>query len=65
MALEIKALIFDFGGVISRTLFETHSASERELGLPLGTLNWMGPFAPECDLLWQKMQSGKEILNSA
>ncbi len=59
MALEIKALIFDFGGVISRTLFETHSASERELGLPSGTLDWLGPFAPESDLLWKKMQLGK------
>lgn len=59
MSVEIKAIIFDFGGVISRTLFETHDISERILGLPKGTLNWLGPFKPEADSLWMKMQSGK------
>jgi len=43
---EDKALILDFGGVISRTLFETHALSEAALGLAAGTLTWQGPFAP-------------------
>ena len=54
---EDKALILDFGGVISRTLFETHDLSEVALGLPPGTLIWRGPFAPETDALWQAMQA--------
>ncbi len=52
-----KALILDFGGVISRTLFETHALSEAALGLPAGTLTWQGPFDPESDPLWQAMQA--------
>jgi len=52
-----QALVLDFGGVISRTLFETHDLSEAALGLPPGTLNWRGPFAPETDPLWQAMQA--------
>lgn len=53
-----KALVLDFGGVISRTLFETHALTEEALGLPPGTLQWMGPFDPETDALWRDMQSG-------
>lgn len=53
-----KALILDFGGVISRTLFETHDATERALGLESGTLGWRGPFDPAGDPLWQAMQAG-------
>ena len=53
-----KALVLDFGGVISRTVFETHADSERALGLPSGTLKWRGPFEPETDPLWQSMQAG-------
>jgi putative hydrolase of the HAD superfamily len=52
-----RALVLDFGGVISRTLFETHDLSEAALGLPPGTLTWRGPFAPEADPLWQAMQA--------
>jgi putative hydrolase of the HAD superfamily len=52
-----KALVLDFGGVISRTLFETHDLSEAALGLAPGTLTWRGPFAPETDPLWQAMQA--------
>ena len=53
-----RALILDFGGVITRTLFETHALSETALGLALGTLTWQGPFAPETDALWREMQAG-------
>ncbi len=52
-----KALVLDFGGVISRTLFETHDLSEAALGLPPGTLTWRGPFEPASDPLWQAMQA--------
>ncbi len=52
-----RALILDFGGVISRTLFETHEITERALGLPAGTLPWRGPFDPANDALWRRMQA--------
>lgn len=51
------ALILDFGGVVTRTLFETHTENEKALGVPAGTLNWRGPFDPENDSLWQRMQA--------
>jgi putative hydrolase of the HAD superfamily len=35
--MAVSALIFDFGGVISKTLFETHADTEQALGLPSGT----------------------------
>lgn len=53
-----KALVLDFGGVISRTLFETHVSSEIALGLPASTLQWRGPFDPSNDALWRDMQAG-------
>ncbi|KEO51434.1 HAD-IA family hydrolase [Thioclava indica] len=52
-----RALILDFGGVISRTLFETHDLSEAALGLAPGTLMWRGPFDPATDPLWRAMQA--------
>jgi len=55
MTIAAKALILDFGGVISKTLFETHAETENALGLPPGTLKWRGPFDPENDSLWQSM----------
>ena len=54
-----RALILDFGGVISRTLFETHDLTEAALGLPRGTLTWRGPFDPGSDPLWQDMQADR------
>lgn len=55
-----RGLILDFGGVISRTLFETHADTEAALGLPAGTLTWRGPFATgeggDRDPLWEAMQ---------
>lgn len=54
-----KALVLDFGGVISRTLFETHALTEQALGLAPGTLRWRGPFDPEGDTLWRDMQADK------
>ena len=54
-----KALVLDFGGVISRTLFETHDLSEQALGLNRGTLTWRGPFDPQGDAAWRAMQAGE------
>ena len=54
-----QALILDFGGVISRTLFETHDLTERSLSLPPGTLQWRGPFDVEHDPLWRDMQADR------
>ena len=53
------ALILDFGGVVSRTLFETHAMTERALGLAPGSLTWRGPFEPASDTLWAAMQNGE------
>lgn len=54
-----QALVLDFGGVISRTLFETHAATERALSLAPGTLQWRGPFDPDNDPLWRDMQADR------
>ena len=54
-----RALVLDFGGVITRTLFETHPMTEAALGLAPGSLTWRGPFAPQTDPLWQDMQAGR------
>lgn len=54
-----RALVLDFGGVISKTLFETHGLSEQALGLTPGTLTWRGPFDPAGDAPWRAMQAGQ------
>ena len=51
-----QALVLDFGGVVTRTLFETHALTEQALGLKPGTLRWKGPFDPGSDPLWRLMQ---------
>ena len=56
MSSQSKALVLDFGGVVTRTLFETHDLTEQALGLPSGSLTWRGPFDPASDPLWQSMQ---------
>src|SRR3990167_195916 len=57
--MTAQALVLDFGGVISRMLFETHPLTEQALGLALGTLTWRGPFDPSTDPLWHDMQADK------
>ena len=57
MTHRARALVLDFGGVISRTMFETHDLTEAALGLPAGALTWRGPFDPEGDPLWRAMQA--------
>jgi putative hydrolase of the HAD superfamily len=53
--MKHNALLLDFGGVISKTLFECHDDTERYFGLPPGTLLWRGPLDPEGDELWRTM----------
>ena len=57
MVNPAKALVLDFGGVVTRTLFETHELTEQALGLASGSLTWRGPFDPVNDALWQSMQA--------
>lgn len=59
MSEMARALVLDFGGVISRTIFETQPENEHALGLPPGTLGWRGPFDPSGDPLWRAMQAGE------
>lgn len=54
--MNASALILDFGGVISRTIFETHRDTEKSLGLAPNSLTWRGPFDPDSDRLWAAMQ---------
>jgi len=56
---KLRALILDFGGVIIKTPFELLRPMEARLGLAPNTLDWHGPFAPERDELWQRMQAGE------
>ena len=51
-----KALLLDFGSVISVSVFERHRETERILGLPEGALNWLGPIESASDPLWCAMQ---------
>ncbi len=61
-----RALLLDFGSVMSFSVFEQHRISETRLGLPENSLTWLGPFAPTEDIkgaegagqdeLWQSMQ---------
>lgn len=57
--MTASALVLDFGGVITRMLFETHDLTEAALGLSHGVLTWRGPFDPASDTLWQDMQADK------
>jgi putative hydrolase of the HAD superfamily len=57
--MRSSGLILDFGGVITRTLFETHAITERALGLKPGTLTWLGPFDRASDPLWTSMERGE------
>ncbi|MER8898255.1 HAD-IA family hydrolase [Mesorhizobium sp. M0676] len=56
-AVPAQALVLDFGGVVTRTLFETHALTEQALGLAPGTLQWYGPFDPDSDPLWRSLQA--------
>jgi putative hydrolase of the HAD superfamily len=51
-----RALLLDFGSVISLSAFERHRQTERALNLAAGSLTWMGPLDPDTDPLWAAMQ---------
>jgi len=53
--MKEKALVLDFGGVITKTVFETHRLTEQILGLPANSLTWYGPFDVSSDPLWVSM----------
>src|ERR1700675_1680520 len=44
-----RALLLDYGGVISISAFERHADTERILQLVPGSLTWLGPFDPATD----------------
>ena len=54
--MKYLGLMLDFGGVILKTPFEMHRLVEKKLGVANNTLTWYGPFDPDSDLLWIKMQ---------
>jgi putative hydrolase of the HAD superfamily len=56
IATAPRGLLLDFGSVISVSLFERHRDTERVLGLPQGSLTWLGPLDPATDAAWQAMQ---------
>jgi putative hydrolase of the HAD superfamily len=51
-----RALLLDFGSVISVSAFERHRQTEQCLKLAPGCLTWLGPFDPQSDELWVSMQ---------
>jgi putative hydrolase of the HAD superfamily len=54
-AATARALLLDFGGVISVSAFERHRQTERILNLPADSLTWLGPLEPQTDALWGAM----------
>lgn len=59
VCLRGKALVLDFGSVISRSIFEKRLEVADKLGLPRDTFGWAGPTAPESDQLWRDMLADK------
>ncbi len=55
----MKALVLDFGGPVLHTPFELLRGGEVRAGLPVGALDWTGPFDPAADRDWQRMQAGE------
>lgn len=55
---ERRALLLDFGGVVTRTLFESCGEIERHFGLARGSLAWHGPLDPARDALWRAVLDG-------
>src|ERR1700722_7634009 len=51
-----RALLLDFGSVISMSAFERHTETQSILQLVPGSLTWLGPFDPTTDPLWASMQ---------
>jgi putative hydrolase of the HAD superfamily len=58
MADPIRALVLDFGSVITKTVFEIPEFVGRAFSLPEDVFPWRGPLDPERDDLWRAMQRG-------
>lgn len=54
----IRAVLFDFGGVVIRTPFEMAGGLERRLGMEPGALALHGPFDPDADPHFREVQAG-------
>lgn len=54
-----KALILDFGSVVSTSVFERRAHIARRLGLPENSIRWPGPLDPDADPRWRDMLAGK------
>lgn len=59
VCLKGKALVLDFGSVISRSIFEKRLEVADKLGLPREGFGWAGPTEPESDALWRDMLNDK------
>lgn len=59
MKSRFRALLLDFGAVVSKTPFEVQPLIAKGLGLPKKLLAWRGPLDPATDQLWSIMQEGK------
>lgn len=57
--MAIRAVVFDFGGVVIRTPFEMAPGLERRLGLAPGSIDLAGPFDPAADPLWRRFRAGQ------
>jgi putative hydrolase of the HAD superfamily len=55
-ASKVRGLLLDFGGVVTRSVFEQMELAERRLGLPRASLPWRGPIDPSTDPLWRALQ---------
>lgn len=59
VCLKGKALVLDFGSVISRSIFEKRFEVADKLGLPRDNFGWAGPTSPDSDELWRDMLDDK------
>lgn len=50
-----KALVLDFGSVISRSVFERREEIAIRLGVPVASLTFFGPLNPNADAHWTAM----------
>ena len=57
--MAIRAVVFDFGGVVIRTPFEMAPGLEQRLGLAPGSIDLAGPFDPPADPLWRRFRAGE------
>lgn len=55
----VKAVLFDMGGPVVKTPFEMLRYLEAACGAAEGTFDWTGPFDPDADSLWRRMQQGE------